>query len=93
MHERVVEPLVGLAVAVSMGLVLALSVRRRDLVTPLVSVAGALVVLAGRYALEQPLVTAAGAALLVGAALVNAVRCRQATLVPGDTGADPGNAS
>ena len=81
-HERVVEPLVGLAVAASFLLVLALSIRRREVVTPLLSVAGASVALAGRYALEQPLVTAAGAALLIGGALLNAARCRQAKRVP-----------
>ena len=91
MHEHVVEPLVGLAVAASFLLVLVVAGRRRDVVTPLVSVAGAVVALAGRYALEQPLVTAAGAALLVAAALVNSARCRKAKLVPAGTeaGAEP----
>ncbi len=70
------EPLVAVAVVASAGLVLALSVRRRDVVTPLVSAAGAVLVLAGRYTLARPLVTAAGAVLLVAAAVVNARRCR-----------------
>ena len=81
-HERMVEPLVRLAVGASVLLVLAMSIRRRDAVTPLLSVAGASVALAGRYALEQPLVTAVGAALLIGGALLNAARCRQAKRVP-----------
>jgi len=90
-HERFVEPLVPLSVAASLALVLVLSARRRDVLTPLVSVGGAVLVVAGRYGLELPMVTAAGAALLVGAALVNAARCRQAK--PTSGGAEFGDGS
>jgi len=78
-HPRLVEPLVTVAVAASVGLVLALSVRRRDVVTPVASAAGAAAVLLGRYALDRPLVTGAGAFLLVAAAVLNAARCRSAS--------------
>ena len=87
-HEWFVEPLVPLGVAASFGVVLALAARRRDIVTPLVSGAGAVLVLAGRYGLELPVVTATGAALLVGAALVNAARCRRAKPAAGTEGGD-----
>jgi len=75
-HQRLVEPLLAAAVVGSFGLVLALGAHRRDLVTPLVSAAGAVLVLAGRFALAQAAVTGAGAVLLVTAALVNGARCR-----------------
>jgi len=81
-HQRLVDALLVLAVAASFGLVLALSVHRRDAVTPLVSAAGAVLVLAGRLALDVPAVTAAGAALLVAAAVVNSARCRRAEAPP-----------
>jgi hypothetical protein len=77
-HERLVDALLALAVTVSFGLVLALSLRRHDAVTPAVSAAGAVLVLAGRMAFDALSVTAVGAVLLVGAALVNSVRCRRA---------------
>ena len=77
-HERLVGELLALAVTASFGLVLALSARRRDAVTPFVSGAGAVLVLAGRLALDEPPVTAAGAVLLVAAAVVNSARCRRA---------------
>ena len=79
-HERLVEPLLALSVAVSLGLVLVLSARRRDVQTPVVAALGAALIAAGRYTLEWPAVTALGAALLVAAALVNAARCRRAKL-------------
>jgi hypothetical protein len=75
-------PLLGLlltlAVGVSVGLVVTLSVRRRDLVTPVASGAGGALVLLGRLTFDAPVVTATGAVVLAGAALVNAVRCRRA---------------
>ena len=70
--------LLGLGVGLSVGLVVALSVRRRDVVTAVASGAGGALVLLGRLALDTPAVTATGAVVLVGAALVNAVRCRRA---------------
>ncbi len=79
-HQRFVEPLVALSVVASVALVLVLSVRRRDVITPAAAAVGAAVVLAGRYALDRPLVTAAGAVLLVTASRVNAARCRNARL-------------
>jgi hypothetical protein len=48
-----------------------------------VSAAGAVLVLTGRYALDQAGITVAGAVLLVAAALVNGARCRKAKLAPG----------
>ncbi len=66
-----------LAVTASVGLVLALSLRRGDAVTPVASAAGAALVLAGRLALDVPLMTALGAVVLVSAAIVNSVRCRR----------------
>jgi hypothetical protein len=77
-HEGLVDVLLVLAVTVSFGLVLALSRRRRDAVTPAVSAAGGVLVLGGRMALDALPVTAVGAVLLVAAAVVNAVRCRPA---------------
>jgi len=81
-HEGLVDVLLVLAVTVSFGLVLALSVRRRDAVTPAVSAAGGVLVLGGRMALDALPVTAVGAALLVAAAVVNAARCRRAAALP-----------
>lgn len=78
LHSRVIEPLLAAAVAASVVTVGFLAVRRRDFVTPIVSAAGAVLVLAGRYSLERPLVTALGAALMLGAALANAARCGKA---------------
>jgi len=77
-HAWLVDVLLALAVTASFGLVFALSLRRRDAVTPLVSAAGAVLVLAGRLALDALLVTAVGAVVLVAAAVVNSMRCRQA---------------
>jgi hypothetical protein len=88
-HERLVGALLALAVTASFGLVLALSVRRRDAVTPFVSAAGAALVLAGRLALDEPPVTAVGAVLLVAAALVNSARCRRAEAARGVSLAQP----
>ena len=76
--QRVVDVAVVGAVAASSAVVLALAIRRRDLLTPLASATGAALVLAGRLVLDRPLVTLTGAAVLVAAALVNAVRCRRA---------------
>ena len=81
-HERLVDVLLVLAVTVSFGLVLALSLRRRDAATPAVSAAGGVLVLGGRMALDALPVTAVGAALLVAAAVVNAARCRRAAALP-----------
>lgn len=75
-QRQVMEPLLVVAVMLSFGLVLALSVRRRDFITPVVSAAGALLVLGGRLALDLPAVTASGAALLVAGAIANSARCR-----------------
>ena len=76
-HSRVIGALLALAVAASFGLVLALAIRRRDAVTPSVSAAGAVLLVAGRLAFDRPVMTAVGAGLLVGAAIVNSVRCRR----------------
>ena len=76
-HQRIVDVLLALAVTASFGLVLALSIRRGDAVTPLAAAAGAALVLAGRLALDVPLMTALGAVVLVSAAIVNSVRCRR----------------
>jgi hypothetical protein len=70
------ELLIAVAVIGSFGLVLALAIRRRDAATPLVSAAGAALVLAGRFAFDTPGVAAVGAVLLVAAAMANSVRCR-----------------
>lgn len=76
-HQWLVEPLIAGTAMVSFGLVAALSIRRRDVVTPVVSAAGVLLVLAGRFALDGPAITAVGALLLVAAALTNATSCRR----------------
>ncbi|HEY7411473.1 MAG TPA: hypothetical protein VII13_12055 [Vicinamibacteria bacterium] len=75
---RLLEPLLALAVLSSFGIVAVLSARRRDLVTPLVSAAGAVLVLVGALALRRPGLGAVGAVLLMGASVLNAVRCRRA---------------
>jgi len=62
-----VEPLIAVAAMGSFGLVAAPSIRRRDVVTPVVSAAGVLLVLAGRFALDGPAITTVGALLLVAA--------------------------
>lgn len=77
-HQQIVDLLLALAVGTSFGLVLALSLRRRDAATPAVSAVGAALVLVGRLTLDQPAIAAAGAMLLVGAAVVNSLRCRKA---------------
>ena len=82
-HEGLVDVLLVLAVTVSFGLVLALSLRRRDAVTPAVSAAGGVLVLGGRMALDALPVTAVGAVLLVAAAVINAVRCRRTAALSG----------
>lgn len=46
-HQWLVEPLIAVAAVMSFGLVATLSIRRRDVVTPLVSAAGVLLVVAG----------------------------------------------
>lgn len=78
-HQRLVEPLIALAVIVSFALVLILAVRRHDAAASLASAAGAGLVLAGRFAFDTPAVTVVGAVLLVAAALANARGCRRAT--------------
>jgi len=75
--QRLLEPLVVVTVVASFGLVLALSVRRGDAVTPLVSAAGAVLVLAGRLAFDRPALTILGSLLLVAAAIANSVLCRR----------------
>jgi hypothetical protein len=77
-HQWLVEPVIALAVIVSFVLVLSLAVRRRDALTPLVSAAGAALVLAGRFAFDLPPITAVGVVLLVAASVVNSARCRVA---------------
>lgn len=89
-HQRLVEPFLALAVSVSFGLVLVLAVRRGDVVTPLASAAGAVLVLAGRL-VDTPAVTAVGAALLVAAALLNSARCRRAKAAAVGIGGGGGN--
>ena len=77
-HEWLVQALLVVAVGASSLTVLALAWRRRDMATPLVSAAGAALVLVGRLGLDSTFVTAVGAGLLVAAALVNSARCRRA---------------
>ena len=72
-----VEPLLAGAVLASFGLVLALSLRRGDAVTPGVSATGLVFVLAGRLALDLAAMTAFGALLMVGAAIANSALCRR----------------
>jgi hypothetical protein len=73
-----VQVLLVLAVTFSFDLVLALSIRRHDAITPAVSAAGGVLVLGGPTALDALPVTAVGAVLLVAATAVNAVRCSRA---------------
>lgn len=75
----VVDLALVLAVTMSTGFVLALAVRRRDVITPLASAVGAALILTGRLLVDQPVMTIEGAALLVAGALVNSARCRKAT--------------
>jgi predicted branched-subunit amino acid permease len=75
-QSQLVDLFLAIAVTASFVLVLALSVRRRDALTPVVSGAGVLFVLVGRLALGVTALTAVGAVLLVTAAVVNSVRCR-----------------
>jgi hypothetical protein len=82
-HQQIVDLLLALAVGTSFGLVLALSLRRGDAATPLVSAVGAALVLMGRLTFDRPAITAAGAVLLVGAAVVNSLRCRRAGVALG----------
>ena len=76
-QQRLVEPLVAVAVMASFGLVSVASARRRDVVPPVVSAVGAGLLLAGRLVFSEPAITAVGAVLLVAAALANSVRCRR----------------
>jgi hypothetical protein len=75
-QSQLVDLFLAITVTASFVLVLALSVRRRDVFTPVVSGAGVILVLAGRLALGPTALTAVGAVLLVTAAVVNSVRCR-----------------
>jgi hypothetical protein len=75
-YRPLVDLLLGLGVVASFALVAALSARRRDVATPVVSGLGAVLVLAGRLVFDAPAVTMVGAVVLVAAALVNASRCR-----------------
>ena len=77
--RQLVEPLLTVAVVVSWVLVTALAIRRREMVTPVISLVGAALVLTGRFALGQPRVTAIGALVLVAAAIANAVLCGRRT--------------
>ena len=81
-YRPLVDVLLASSVTASFGIVLALSRRRRDAVTPLVSAVGAVLILAGRLAFDAPAITAAGAIVLVAAAVVNSIRCRGYTTVP-----------
>ena len=76
-----VDLLLAAAVTASFAVVLALSVRRRDAVTPVVSGVGAFLVITGRLTLGLTAMTAAGAVLLVTAAVVNSARCRRAEIL------------
>lgn len=88
-YRPLVDVVLGLGVITSFAVVAALSARRRDAATPAVSAVGAVLVLAGRLLLEAPAVTAAGALVLVGAALVNAARCRRVHATPAAAGVRP----
>ena len=85
-YRPLVDAVLVLSVIASFALVLALSRRRRDLVTPFVSAVGAALVLAGRLAFERPAITVAGAIVLAAAAFVNSVRCRRAEASRGVAG-------
>ena len=78
--------LLGLGVAASFAVVLALSARRGDAFTPAISVSGAALVLAGRFLLDAPGLTAAGALVMVAAALLNTARCRRAEITGREAG-------
>ena len=78
-QQRLTGPLLTTAVVLSFAVVLVLSLRRRDVLTPLVSAAGAALVFSGAFADHRPAVVTIGAMLLVAAALVNTARCRSAT--------------
>lgn len=75
-QSQLVDLFLAIMVTASFTLVLALSVRRRDVFTPVVSGAGVILVLMGRLAPGPTALTGVGAALLVTAAVVNSVRCR-----------------
>ena len=75
-QSQLIDLFLAFAVLASFVLVLALSLRRRDVFTPAVSGAGVILVLGGRMALDHTALTAVGAVLLVAAAVVNSVRCR-----------------
>jgi hypothetical protein len=77
-QQHLAAPLLATAAIASFALVLALSLRRRDRVTPLASAAGAVLLLGGAFAVHSPGLAAAGALLLVAASLVNSARCRAA---------------
>lgn len=74
--QQLAAPLLAIAAIASFALVLALSLRRRDRVTPLASAAGAALLLGGAFAVHNPGLVAAGSLLLVAAAAVNSARCR-----------------
>ena len=76
-RSPLVGPLLVAAVLASFSVVLVLSLRRGDAVTPLISAAGLASVLAGRLALDLPAVTAFGGVLMVGAAIANSALCRR----------------
>lgn len=76
--QRLAGPLLAIAAMVSFILVLVLSLRRRDHVTPLASGAGAGLLLAGAFVVHSPGLVAAGSVVLVAASLVNSARCRRA---------------
>jgi hypothetical protein len=76
-YRPLMDVMLALVVTLSFALVLVMSARRRDAVTPAWSGAGAALVLGGRLALDATAVTVAGALVLVAAALVNATRCRR----------------
>ena len=79
-QQGLVEGPLAAAVLASFGMVLAISWRRGDLLTPLVSAAGASLVLGGGLGWRRPELAAVGALLLVGAALANTVLCRRAVI-------------
>ena len=77
-QQRLAAPLLAIAALLSFALVLVLSLRRRDHVTPVASAAGTALLLGGAFAVHSPALVAAGSTLLVAAALVNSVLCRRA---------------
>ena len=82
-YRPLMDVLVVLAVATSFGIVLALGRGRRDALTPVISGAGVVLLLAGRVWLDVPAITAAGALVLTGGAVVNSIRCRRKGTVAG----------